>query len=414
MIQRLSLTLALAAVLPAAGFAVPQAGPPSESEAPSEATEPAAPEAASRPREVRFGNSAFSFYGFARLDAIYEDSRTDSIQSPTFVRSEDPSAGPEDEDRLTLHPRLTRFGVDLAGPVLEPLGGARLAGKLEIDFQNGGRESRAVPRYRHAYLSLGWEGSTLLAGQTWDLISPLFPEVNADTLMWNAGNLGDRRAQVRYTLRPAGTGLTAAAALGLTGAVDEKDLDGDGVRDGEEAAVPNLQARLAWGRQLGAGRLEVGAWGHVAREEVTTPVAGETEFESSSAGVDWSLPIGSGLTLRGELWTGQNLSDFRGGIGQGVNRARGEEIASRGGWAELGWKPGGRYSLYGGATVDDPDDDDLAAGDRAENRTVYLVQRLDFHPAFRLGLDAIHWTTAYVGLDEGEANRLDLYAVYTF
>jgi hypothetical protein len=309
MIQRLSLTLALAAVLPAVGFAVPQAGPPPEAEAPPEASEPAAPEEASRPREVRFGNSAFSFYGFARLDAIYEDSRTDSIQSPTFVRSEDPSAGPEDEDRLTLHPRLTRFGFDLAGPVLEPL---------------------------------------------------------------------------------------------------------DGVRDGEEAAVPNLQARLAWGRQLGAGRLEVGAWGHLAREEVTTPVAGETELESSSVGVDWSVPVGAGLTLRGELWTGQNLSDFRGGIGQGVNRARGEEIASRGGWAELGWKPGGRYSLYGGATADDPDDDDLAAGDRAENRTWYLVQRLDFHPALRLGLDFIHWTTDYIGLDEGEANRLDLYAVYTF
>ena len=397
------MTVAALVLVSAAAYAGPQGSP---------ADEPEEPEA--RPRELRFGNSAFSFYGFARLDAIYEDSRTDSIQSPTFVRTEDPSAGPEDEDRLTLHPRLTRFGVDLAGPVLESLGDARLAGKLEIDFQNGGRESRAVPRYRHAYLSLSWERSTLLAGQTWDLISPLFPEVNADTLMWNAGNLGDRRAQVRYTLRPAGAGVSLAAALGLTGAVDEKDLDGDGVRDGEAAALPNLQARVGWGRPLGAGRLEVGAWGHVAREEVATPVAGETELDSSSAGVDWSVPVGAALTLRGELWSGENLSDFRGGIGQGVNRARGREIASRGGWAELGWKPGGRYSLYGGATVDDPDDDDLAAGDRAENRTWYLAQRLDFPPGFRVGLDFIHWTTEYVGLEAGEANRLDLYAVYTF
>lgn len=42
------------------------------------------------------------------------------------------------------------------------------------------------------------------------------------------------------------------------------------------------------------------------------------------------------------------------------------------------------------------------------------VHRLDFHPALRVGLDLIHWTTDYIGPGEGEANRLDLYAVYTF
>ncbi|HSL83747.1 MAG TPA: hypothetical protein VLF66_13310 [Thermoanaerobaculia bacterium] len=364
--------------------------------------------------ELRFGNSAFRFYGFARLDAIYDDSRPDALQTPTFIRSEDPSAGPGGEDSLTLHPRLTRFGVDLDGPVLDPLGGARLGGKLEIDFQNGGRESRAVPRYRHAYLTLGWEHSTLLVGQTCDLIYPLYPEVNADTLMWNAGNLGDRRAQVRWTFDPAGTGLTFAAAAGLTGAVDSQDLDGDGVRDGEDSGVPNLQARLGWSRSVGGGDLAFGLWGYTAREEVQVPVSGETEFESFAAGLDFSVPLPGSLTLRGELWTGENLSDVRGGIGQGVNAATGREIASRGGWAELGWKSGGPYSLYTGATLDDPDDDDLRPGDRSENSAWYLVQRLDFTGAFRVGLDYLRWTTEYVGLDEGTDNRLNLYIVYFF
>jgi hypothetical protein len=267
---------------------------------------------------------------------------------------------------------------------------------------------------RHAYLTVAWERSTLLLGQTWDLISPLYPEVNADTLMWNAGNLGDRRTQVRWTLEPAGAGLAFAAAAGLTGAVDDQDLDGNGVRDGEDAALPNLQARLGWSRPVATGSLALGAWGYTAREEVQTPVGGETDFDSFAVGVDFSVPLPGSLAVRGELWTGENLSDIRGGIGQAVNTATGEEIASRGGWAELGWKSDSPYSIYAGGTLDDPDDDDLRPGDRSENSAWYLVQRLDFGRAFRVGLDYLHWTTDYVGLDEGIDNRLNLYIVYFF
>lgn len=388
----------------------PAAEAPASAEARAEPEEDAPGEIG----ELRFGNSAFRFYGFARLDLIYDDSRPNALQTPTFIESEDPAAGPEDEDSLTVHPRLSRFGVELTGPVLEALGGARLGGKLEIDFQNGGRESRATPRYRHAYLTLGWNRSTLLVGQTWDLISPLYPTVNSDTLMWNAGNLGDRRAQVRWTFDPAGAGLSFAAAAGLTGAVDDQDLDGNGVLDGEDAAVPNLQARVAWSRPVGSREIEVGLWGHTGREELERPVAGETAFDTTSAGLDVTLPIGERLTFQGELWAGENLSDFRGGIGQGVNTATGDEIASRGGWAELGWKGGGPYSIYAGATRDDPDDDDLGPGDRTDNYAWYLVQRWDFEGAFRVGLDYLHWTTEFAGLDEGTDNRLNLYIVYLF
>ncbi|MFP3940646.1 MAG: hypothetical protein ACOC7L_01890 [Acidobacteriota bacterium] len=365
-------------------------------------------------RELRIGRSTLELYGFARLDVIYDDSRPDALQTPTFIESEDPAVSTGGGDSVTIHPRLSRLGAELEGPALDALGGARPAAKLEVDFQNGGRESRAVPRYRHAYLALRWDRARLLAGQTWDLISPLFPTVNSDTLMWNAGNLGDRRAQIRWTYDPPGAGASFATALGLTGAVDDQDLDADGVLDGEEAGVPNLQARLGWTRPVGSGELSLGVWGHVAREELTAPVGGETELEGSSLGVDFTVPVGPRLTLRGEAWSGENLSDVRGGIGQGVNVTTGEEIASQGGWAELAWRATDVYSLYGGATLDAPDEEDLAPGDRKENRAWYLVQRLDLDGAFRVGLDYIHWTTEFVGLDEGTDNRLNLYLIYFF
>jgi hypothetical protein len=107
-----------------------------------------------------------------------------------------------------------------------------VSGRLEIDFQNGGSNSRAIPRYRHAFLQMNWGVHSLLAGQTWDVISPLFPTVNADTLMWNVRNMGDRRPQLRYSYEPK-TGLNARGAIGLTGAIDNLDADNNGVPDGE-------------------------------------------------------------------------------------------------------------------------------------------------------------------------------------
>lgn len=116
-----------------------------------------------------------------------------------------------------------------------------MSGKLETDFENGGSESRQIIRIRHAYLRMGWKDFSLLAGQTWDIVSPLFPTVNNDTLQWNAGNVGDRRPQLRAAYEPkAGSGkLSFTGGIGLTGAIDSLDLDNNGFGDGEESARPN-------------------------------------------------------------------------------------------------------------------------------------------------------------------------------
>lgn len=154
--------------------------------------------------------STFQLYGFIRTDAQWNDSRFNDPQIPGFVRSEDPTApssigAPKNEEEFALHARLTRLGLDFTGPVIPRLGDARLTGNIEIDFYNSGlsgSDSRSAIRMRKAYVQLGWDELTVLAGQTWDLISPLFPAVNADLVMWGAGNLGDRRPQIRGTFAP--------------------------------------------------------------------------------------------------------------------------------------------------------------------------------------------------------------------
>jgi hypothetical protein len=304
--------------------------------------------------ELVVGQSRFKLYGFLRLDAVYDDSRPNNTQVPAFIRSEDPTApmaiaSERNAEDLTIYPRLSRFGIDFTGPEIASLGGAKATGKAEIDFYNTpSSESRNAPRMRHAYLKLSWDELSFLAGQTSDVISPIFPVVNPDFVMWGAGNLGDRRPQFRAEWLPKfGPGnFTLQGEVGLTSADDAQDLDptaSGGFRDGETSGKPTLQARVAYGYPIWEKqKIELGVWGHRAWEETDTPIGAAVarEFDSHAFGADLTIPLYKDMAwLKGEIWTGENLSDIRGGILQGINTATGGEIESTGGWIELGLRP---------------------------------------------------------------------------
>jgi hypothetical protein len=365
----------------------------------------ATPQAQTAP--VAEGNkSAVAFYGFARLDAVFDDSRINSFQAPLFVRPEPPGA--EDRHNFTMYPRLTRLGLNFRAPTLAS--GARVTGRIEIDFHNGGSNSRGIPRFRHVFLQVQNGFHAFLAGQTSDVISPLFPTVNSDTLMWNTGNLGDRRPQVRYSYGPP-SGLNFQAAAGLTGAVDSLDADNDGISDGEAAAMPNLQARV--GYTALDGRVLVGAWTHYARFHTATPIGGEDDFGSRSFGGDFDFRVTPRIAIRAEAWTGTNLGDVRGGVGQSFNTATGADIDSRGGWVEVGFRPG-RYSFSTGYTMDDPEDDDVLAAGQTRNSAWYVTNQYRVLDPVTVGADYTFWKTEYKAVDDGTDNRINLYVVYVF
>jgi hypothetical protein len=352
-----------------------------------------------------------------RLDLIADDSRPDNSQIPFFTLSEDSRVGMKDENDFTLHPRLTRIGIRYKGPEVGPLGNAGLGGNFEVDFQNGGRESRQIIRIRHAYLKLTKGAFSLLGGQTWDIISPLFPTVNNDTLMWNAGNLGDRRPQLRASFEPklAGGQFSLVGGIGLTGAINSQDLDNNGVRDGE-ATGPNVQGRIGYSHALRRkdSKVEVGLSGHYGWEETARPIVSRTNFDSHSVSLDYNFTPHDRVALRGEAWFGRNLGDFRGGVGQAINTVLGTEVRSRGGWAELGLKVNQVYSIYPGYTIDDPRDRDVPAQGRVKNRAWYVVNRFRVTGPFLVGIDYLRWATDYKGLLRGVNNRFNLYLQYDF
>jgi hypothetical protein len=382
------------------------------------------------PLNFEVGGNRIGIYGILRMDMYYGTARVNHNEFTYYALTPDPSQTPTINERnnwIDFTPRLSRLGVKIDRDSLPFWASAKAGGVLEFDFQNRATsetsglesESRELPRLRHAYIKVTSGGLSFLAGQTWDLISPLWPGVNADGMMWNTGNLGDRRHQFRVGWEAPicdESVFNIAVAAARTGAIDRKNLDGvnDNMRDGDDSARPMLQGRVGLAKLFGK-RVDVGVWGHFAWERTETPVVGRTHFYSSSIGADLKVKILDELSFAGEIWYGKNLSDLRGGIDQGVNTATGKEIVSRGGWAELIAQLAAPYSVAVGVGVDDPRDGTLsAATQRSHNIAPYLWNRLDFGGGVAVGAEAIFWATDYLGLQTGRANRYSLFVTYAF
>jgi len=370
-------------------------------------------------------NTKIKFYGFIRLDGVYDDSRPSNKKVPVFINSEDEGASAgtkKNEDSFTFHTKLTRFGFALDGPTIKEMNDAKVTGKLELDFYGtAAAESRNHLRMRKAYVNFAWDNFDLLTGQTSDLISPLYPAVNPDMVMWGAGNLGDRRPQIRGTYT-VNDNIVLQAMAGTTGAIDNTDIDaggtiGNGVNDGDAGSHPTFQARASFKND----KIEFGVWGYEAKEDPGTAIAlhGADDFRSHAVGYDFMMKLGD-TTIKSEAWIGANLDDVRGGMNQGLNTAHvtgsgttTKEIDARGGWVEVTQKLTDTYSLSVGHTQDNPDNKDLNTGSRKHNKVSYLANRWNYGD-IQLGLDYLYWKTEFKGQGGGLDNRVNFFVAYNF
>ncbi|HGY92777.1 MAG TPA: hypothetical protein ENK43_16540 [Planctomycetes bacterium] len=366
-----------------------------------------------------------SFDGMIRLDAYYDSARADNAVIPFFVLPEETTTVRSNDDQFAFDSRLTRLGLSVdAGHI----GDAVVTGRIEFDFTNfvpGVQESRATPTLRLAYIDLDFGALGLRVGQDWDVISPLQPSVHPEAILWNAGNLGDRRpqVQVRWESSPEGGfvfGIRASA--GLTGSIANEDFDvgaspfASSERDGFDAGIPHGQLRLsgAFDSWVDGRRGEIGVWGYLGALETDVDFGRGRHVTSWVVGFDWTLPLLAHLDFSGQIWRGAALGDIRGGIGQSINVATGHAISSTGGFAELRWQVSDDVSLHGGASFDDPDSEELSAGFRDLNWTAYLGCLVDWGGGLSSGVDVFYWETQWVGLGVGNMVRVDAYVQLTF
>ena len=368
------------------------------------------PEAASPATVTVSSGAKLQFYGFARFDASYDTGRITPGNIALYAPSE---ATVNDDAEWNLTASATRVGMNLSGPDTETM---KLTGNIEFDFLSGATENASNPRLRHGFMKAYWPARdfSIIAGQTWDLNASLIPFVDDPAIMWDAGNIGGRHPQIRFTKGfKSGDKSRVEVAVAAARTIGEANVSG--ADSGKDAAMPSIQGRLALSTPLlvSAKPAIVAVSGHYGQEEWDTAADGShVTLDSWSCVLELSLPLSNKLLFASELFSGENLDDYWGGIGQGRNGTT--AIRTRGGWAALRYAANPQTTLSIGAGMDDPNDDDLAANMRSLNETQFISVTHRITPNFILGSQLSRWRTDYKNQQEGDAIRAQTSVTYSF
>ena len=358
-----------------------------------------------------WSNLDIQLYGYLKLDAAYDTSRMTTGNYPKWVDSE---ASHRRDNQFNMTARQTRLGMKITGP---DDGDLKTSGRVEIDFyEPGAAENKPRIMMRHAYLKLDWpeDRFNIIAGQTSDVISPLFPSTLNYAVGWWGGNIGYRRPQIRLTKSFAlnsDVDLKLEGALARTIGLGGSYTPGDA---GEDAGYPGVQSRASLTFPLlGYKPTTLGVSGHWAKEEYDT-ASDEKHFDSWSLNLDLLQPINEWLAIKGELFTGENLSAYLGGIGQGVNTTLNKEIGSKGGWIAASLGPWDKWRFTIGTGVDDADRDDINAGDRELNRFVFGNVIYSITKNTEFGFELSQWHTERSNERDAENVRAQASFIYKF
>jgi len=368
-----------------------------------------------------WSNLDIQLYGYIKADASYDTSRTTTGNYVVWVDRENAK---DNDNEFNLTANQTRLGMKITGPQED---GMIASGRAEIDFYGGGAENKAKIQMRHAYLKLDWpdERFNIIAGQTSDVISPLNPSTLNYTVLWDGGNIGYRRPQIRLT---KGFAISRDVDLTLEGAIarsigDDETSSVAGQKSGEDSGFPTFQGRASltfpW---FGYKPTTIGVSGHWGEEEYdnTSATTSDEEFDSWSFNIDMTQPINEWLTIKGEYFTGENLDTYFGGIGQGV-RTDGatpttylEKISSTGGWFAAGLGPWGKYRFNVGMGIDNVDRNDVNAGQRTLNRAIFGNIIYSINKNTEVGFELSHWRTRYKSDGDADDLRAQTSFIYKF
>jgi len=353
-----------------------------------------------------------NWYGYFKLDGSYDENLTSHGNFAMWVNS---TQLDQNDEQFNMTANETRFGFNLTGKNYKNV---TVTGKVEFDLYagvTGGTiaENKAMLQLRHAYFSVQKGKAKLLAGQSWDLISPLNPSTLNYPVMWGAGNTGYRRPQVSLwydafkdkttsiTLatgffRTIGSDLTPTFSL-ATGETSE------GSDDGTDAGIPSWQGLLDVNHKFSTGvsfRSGVSTlWGRLKAE---TTLGNSEKYESWGVIGHLMVSFPADYGFSGEVFSGSNLGSYFGGI---LNNNTVEGVSSNGGWIS-GWAGiSPKVKLSAGYGIDNPSDEDINTGNRSKNRCVYGNIKYSFVEQVTLGFELSNWTTDYKGMEAAETLR---------
>lgn len=346
-------------------------------------------------------NIRLKIYGFLRTDVAYDSRRTNEGYYAMFVL---PESGSGRDDKTSFTARNTRIGMDFTFPEYE---GWNTTGVFEIDFGTAGEigtaDCSAKLRLRRAAFRLSHEDvGTFVIGQEWDIFGRQNPRTVNVGILWLAGNVGYRRAQIRYerdwgledygTLR---TQVGVARAIGNNECGDPNITDG--IDDGLAAGV-DVQARVAWiGQLLTEKNTEIGFSGVWGNREVDAIGLQDRRYNACGVSFDLFVPLYEGLAFTGEWYSGKGLGGYLGNIGQYYNPDTNEAYQGYGGFVQLAYAINPTMTVAGGWAMDCVHDG-LTAGDRKRNSVTYANFEWQITPNLSWAIEYQYMYTQYHGM----------------
>ncbi|HAF96516.1 MAG: hypothetical protein A2021_04240 [Elusimicrobia bacterium GWF2_52_66] len=345
--------------------------------------------AAAAPVSAEMGSKyKVDFYGFLKTDFIYSDHGTSTNEYRTYTVS-----GRQDR-AFRASARASRFGFNIDN-------GGNVAGKLEADFLGltdslaGAAGTVSDLRLRLAYITITSRNFEILAGQTYYVITADLPETINDYYLGNSGALWARAPQIRITYFPLETLKFQASVNRPTSKLTDAE--------GTHSALPGLQAKIE--KRLGKIKLSFAGASGVWK---STSTQNEAEVQAVVAAFNAPFYI---YTLYGEAWTGKNMSDFLGGLGNTGYGAG--AVHSKGGYLAFKVKPDSDLwfsVMYG---LDDPDNSKVSVNGKTKNSTALGNMTVRLYDSVETGFEAASLVTRYKGPD-GCYNRQSMNYQLTF
>jgi hypothetical protein len=308
---------------------------------------------------------------------------------------------------------------NLIGP---RIGDSQSGGLIALTLYN---DSVIVDRYGilpiQAYGDLRNEGWRFAGGLQFDIFNPLNPNVLPFSRLAASGNAGAYRGQARFErfLHP-----TEDTQITLIVGVSEPvpTILTPNLELTEDNGWPNVEARaaLALGPRVGKGPLVVrpfewGVSGLIGQIRTTQTANLQVVADVWGLGSDFRWSITPLFGCQGEVFVGQALGTYGGGILQNVNSVTKTGVRNSGGWVEVYYYlcPEELHT-HVGYGIDDPLDSDLAPGQPARNDTYFANLIWDITRPFRLAGEVTYRQTSYTFVPNNEGVGFHLQAQWRF
>ena len=376
------------------------------------------------------GDVRLQVYGYIRADLSHDTQAT--APGGDFVFWVLPKIDGKKDGQTHFGARETRFGLALFGP---DVGNWKTTGKIEMDFYGGDKANSYNPRMRLAFIDVAHtSGFALRFGQDWDTFMELQPRIVNFANVADVGALGLRRPQARVTQDLKITDHTKLVLKAAIAQTVGEDLDQGGFEDGADSDWPSFQFNVALQQKLWTEKMaRLSVAGHYGRETIDGVEKGVTmsdsgvvteraqiiandadHFDTWSIQASLFLPLTSQLAAQANLWQGENLDTYYGGIGQGVNMALNKGVRAVGGYAQLLLDPCAKWAFALGYGVDDPDNDTLSPGMRSRNECVWVNAAYNFTTALTAMVEYSQMTTDYFKKPDATNDRVQVAMKYTF